>query len=278
MNRGRFALNGRARTALLFISAAGYLASFSDLGGPLQAEMLPDAKRAAVLVDLERDAALPSLASLIRRDPFAGVPRPRRLRNAPRWSDPPNEPLVPDIDPGAAGELAAAAPAPETLQVAVRATITGAHPVAYVAEGADLQIVRVGDIVAGRRVAAIDLRGLALSDGLRVDLPESYLPTPQPAAASEPDLQSALSELARSRRGFHERAAPPAPALTPAAAPAAAIPAEAGAPAPAAPSASTTPAPMRTVDSRGIAPGVNPTPDLVDPTAFPYPYPYPPPH
>jgi hypothetical protein len=228
--------------------------------------MLPDAKRAAVLVDLDRDAALPSLASLIRRDPFAGVPRPRRPRNAPRWSDPPNEPLVPDIDPGAAGEFAAAAPAPETVQIAVRATITGAHPVAYVAEGADLQIVRVGDVVAGRRVAAIDLRGLALSDGLRVDLPESYLATPQPVAASEPD------------RALHERGPAPEAAPTPAAIPAAALPAEPGGSPAGAASASATPAPLRTVDSRGLAPGVNPTPDTVDPTAFPYPYPYPPPH
>jgi hypothetical protein len=125
----------------------------------------------------------------------------------------------------------------------------------------------VGDIVAGRRVAAIDLRGLALSDGLRVDLPESYLATPQPAAASEPDIQNA-----------HERAAVPEAALTPAAIPAAAIPAEPGAPAAGAASASATPAPLRTVDSRGLSPGVNPTPDTVDPTAFPYPYPYPPAH
>jgi hypothetical protein len=168
------------------------------------------------------------------------------------------------------------------LQIAVRATITGAHPVAYVAEGADLQIVRVGDIVAGRRVAEIDLRGLALSDGLRVDLPESYLATPQPAPAGEPDVGSALSDLARLRSVVRERGAAPAP--TPVAAPAAttlpaaAGPAEAGAGAPGAASASATPAPIRTVDSRGIAPGVNPTPDTVDPTAFPYPYPYPPPH
>jgi hypothetical protein len=110
------------------------------------------------------------------------------------------------------------------------------------------------------------LRGLALSDGLRIDLPESYLATPQPAAASEPN------------RALHERGAVPEAALTPAAIPAATIPAEPGAPAAGAASASATPAPLRTVDPRGLAPGVNPTPDTVDPTAFPYPYPYPPPH
>jgi hypothetical protein len=31
---------------------------------------------------------------------------------------------------------------------------------------------------------------------------------------------------------------------------------------------------LPTVNARGLPVGVNPTPDAVDPTAFPYPYPY----
>jgi hypothetical protein len=205
----------------------------------------------------------------ILRDPFAGSPSD----NAPYpGNDRRNfgaagitatgtggSVVVPDID-GSAIERAAPL-------LTLRATIAGPSPVAYLDDGSGLQIVRVGDVVAGRNVARIDLRGLAFADGTRVDLPDATpssatAATPQPATGRRRDASRTNASRALSGAMPGVSPAAPAPPILPAPGPSAS------------PETYPTPAPLRTADSRGLAPGVNPTPDTTGPTAFPYPYPY----
>jgi hypothetical protein len=189
------------------------------------------------------------LALAIVRDPFAPsgpgeeYGRPAALADAP-------DVAVPNIDNGAL-------PAAQAAPAVVRATLVGAQPVAYVDDGTGMQIVRIGDVVGGRNVVAIDLRGVALADGTRLDLPGSARREPPPAAAPparrtpspHPNAQD-VPDATRSPRSPPSESPPPLAA---------------------------TPAPLRTPDSRGLPPGVNPTPDAFGATPLPYPYPYAPP-
>lgn len=199
------------------------------------------------------------LLDAIVRDPFAGAPDDApAARPASSW----------ESDAGAAGDrvpnidTAAGTAAPAT-QLTVRAAIVGSNPVAYVDDGSGMQIVRIGDIVGGRNVSAIDLQGVVFADGTRLNLPAA------------PPLAVPLPPVGHVTRSRAARAAarhlPPPRSSTPS-------PAAVASPSPAPELLYATPAPLRTVDARGLAPGVNPTPDLFDPTPFSYPYPYPPPH
>ncbi len=277
------ALTRGVRALLIVVSAVSYVLSLSDVTGPLDARDLP-AEPAPALRAVERPTA-PPLAAYVRRDPFAGEPEAETppddvsadgvggsgTPGAPGAPRPPKGPddadgaVVPDIATNVSVPVADATGGNDGPSFVVRATIAGAHPVAYVAQGADLQLVRVGDSVAGRHVLAIDLRGLALSDGTRLDLVESYLATPAPRAKPESRIDAAIAEIKRLRAEVEARRG-----------------ARDGAPVTAAgatittggPVSATTPGPLPTVDMRGLPVGVNPTPDAAGPTAFPYPYPY----
>jgi hypothetical protein len=111
-------------------------------------------------------------------------------------------------------------------------------------------------------VRHIDLQGIALSDGSRLDLPGTFVATPPPETGGPPNVVVPISDLRRLLAA--QQAGNGVPATSgPQAAPTSAI-------TPGYPS----PGPLPTVDQRGIPVGVSPTPDVNDPTAFPYPYPY----
>jgi len=233
----------------------------AELG--LEAETLsPDAHLGALTaISAER-----RLVDAIVRDPFAGAPDgdAPALPTSPSASDAGTVGVrVPDIDTVAGN----AAPA---TQLVVRAAIVGPNPVAYVDDGSGMQLVRIGDVVGGRNVSAIDLQGVAFADGTRLDL------APAPAHEDAPDLFRARprARAARMVRAHRTSAAPPGAASTIPASPRT----ETATPSPAPELLYPTPGPLRTADARGLAPGVNPTPDFFDPTPFAYPYPYAPPH
>jgi hypothetical protein len=277
----RFSTTPRARRALLLVSATTYALSFADPGERLDAQDLVRASGERSVRVTERTPPAAG-AFAIRRDPFSGGPSddddvavagPLPAPSSGVAADP-GGPSVPDIAAGPfPAPLATAAddvPAAYEVPLSVKATIAGERAVAYVAVGSDLQLVRVGDTVAGRRVAAIDLRGISLADGTRIDLVERYDATPAPQRAGNPHATDAvLRELARLRSLIEARHA--------AASPTGAEPATAPTPAPPAAEAEPTPGPLPTPDTRGLPVGVNPTPNPLAPTAFPYVYPYAPP-
>jgi hypothetical protein len=169
---------------------------------------------------------------------------------------------VPNIA-GAPADLAMNdASAGSEMTLVVRATIVGKHSVAYVANGSEMDIVRVGDSLGDRRIASIDLEGIAFTDGSRLDLVASYEATPAPAPVRSNAIDLRIDQLrklfARSDVSGNAQVSATQPPIE---APQTESP--------------VTPAPLRTTDTTGLAPGTNPTPDLSDPTAYPYPYPYP---
>jgi hypothetical protein len=275
----RLTITSRQRALLLFVSASGYTAWFSGLGDRTSAEELGPVAQPFVTVGERPD--LPSVAAIIVRDPFAGKPLPGAASganananaNAARNPVQPSsavgsgDVVVPDIasrSGGASGEAT----------LVLRATIVGPEPVAYVANGTAMDIVRVGDSLGERRVAKIDLRGIAFADGTRLDLPDAYVPPPEPArhrAANEDRIS--LAVLRRLLLPSHAQPLPdgrsdgntPNPQMQ-------ATPLQT-----ASASAFPTPAPLPTIDMRGLPVGVNPTADPNGPTPYPNPYPYAPP-
>ncbi len=245
----------RVRTLLVAFSAACYVASLDDPGDPLDARGLAPAVPFA-MAGHDRWTS-PPIAALVRRDPFSGSPTTSPIRQAGATL-PDSGPDVPDIDPSA--DYGAASAPPDAF--VVRATIAGNHPVAYVAHGDDLQIVRTGDELANRRVAAIDLRGVTLSDGARLELPGAYVAPPAPPVRAASRGDAMLEAIARLRSLVLRRTVPVTAGIV--------APPLVASPAPGV----VTPGPLPTVNARGLPVGVNPTPDAVDPTAFPYPYPY----
>jgi hypothetical protein len=217
--------------------------------------------------------SVPRVASQIVRDPFAGSPQAAPDRSAANASSAAPQPEPPAVanDAGDANgsvpKIAGAgvppgASATEPMTLTVRATIVGRTSVAYVANGSAMDIVRVGDSLGDRRIAAIDLEGIAFTDGSRLDLVASYEATPAPPPVRKNAIDLRIDQLrklfARTSPGSAAQVAPTQPPIE--------------APQTEAP---VTPAPLRTTDTTGLAPGSNPTPDLSDPTAYPYPYPYP---
>jgi hypothetical protein len=197
-------------------------------------------------------ARLVSIANVIRRDPFAATPSPSGgSQDPPAQGDRPN--LVADVSipPGlTVPDIAAAAQpfaeAPRTY--VIKATIIGSSPVAYVDDGTNLRIVRVGDSLGGRSVQLIDLWGITFTDGSRLTLPEHH------------DESQASPRSTESR---HTRGRP----TTQSHAPQTAIPAE-----PLPSQSPPTPGPLPTVKPGAFPLGTAPTSDPSAPTAFPYPY------
>ncbi|GAC1530335.1 MAG: hypothetical protein NVS2B8_18380 [Vulcanimicrobiaceae bacterium] len=152
-----------------------------------------------------------------------------------------------------------------------RATIVGRNPVAYVANGNVMDIVRIGDRLGDHRVAKIDLRGIAFADGLRLDLPGNFEAPPAKRAASGGGVTIKLDDLRKLLAGPRAAGplAPPAGANPGTVATAVPTPAPTG--------TFPTPGPLPTIDQRGIPPGTNPTFDPTAPTPYPEPYPYAPP-
>lgn len=275
-------LSRAQRGALLFVSASAYLAWFFGYDGRIDAQGLAASPVPTLTIAARR---LPQrVASLIRRDPFARgaddlrgdalshagtVTTTASLKNddesvtVPNISGPPDATTLADGNDGASGGSGSAF---ETL--IVRATIIGSDPIAYVANGSTMDIVRVGDRLGERRIAAIDLRGIAFADGTRLDLPGSFVATLAPRTQGG----AVTIKLADLRKLLFAKAgaplAPPAkeasPPLPPVATPASITYPTAG--------------PLPTIDPRGIPVGTNPTPDANGPTPFPIPYPYAPPH
>ena len=60
------------------------------------------------------------------------------------------------------------------MQLAVRATIVGPNPVAYVENGTVMDIVRVGDTLGEQRIVRIDLRGITFGDGSQYGVKLNY--------------------------------------------------------------------------------------------------------
>ncbi len=273
----RLSLTQRQRALLLFLSASGYTAWFSGLGERTNAEDLGAVPQPFVTIDVRPD--LPRVASLIARDPFAGKPSagsaramPSDRSHAANAAGADNELAVANL-PGASDavtvpDIANAGAVPvAALTLVLRATIVGPNPVAYVANGTAMDIVRVGDTLGDRRVAKIDLRGIAFDDGTRLDLPVSYVATPQPArrhsASGDRVTLESLRRLllpARDQQASAARATqtqpPPQPTQT------ATFP---------------TPGALPTVNTQGLPVGVNPTSDPNGATPYPNPYPYAPP-
>jgi hypothetical protein len=281
-------LTSRQRATLLFLSASGYIAWFSGLGDRIEAQGLGPSETATFTI--AQPGRVPNVAGVIRRDPFAGKPPERATAGLMPSSALRSEGFtalgddrantrgdaalaiasgsagvtVPNI--GAEPSVVAQVSAP-TLTLALRATITGPNPVAYVANGSVMDIVRVGDTLGDRRIAKIDLRGIAFADGTRLDLPEISLSSPrQPATrAPHPSAPRTLT-IGDLRRLLLPRRAEPA-----------AVPDAPTMPVPSPTYNYPTPGPLPTIDQRGLPVGVNPTPDPNAPTAYPYPYPYAPP-
>jgi hypothetical protein len=207
-----------------------------------------------VIAPLPGEARMPAyepLERVIKRDPFVGAP------SRPHANPPPDASF--DAD-GSALDFVAfdAPPDPPPIEgnLILKATIVGEEPVAYLASGSTMRIVRVGDLIGERQVVAIDARGVRLSGGMRLELESSSAPRISPS----PRLRArALRQPDATRKA-------PAPSssasLPPAASPTTLIPA--------------TPAPLPTIRFGAYPLGSRPTPDPGAPTAFPYPYPYPP--
>lgn len=275
------ALTRAQRAALLFVSASAYLAWFSGFDERLEAQGIGGTPTPTLTI-VSR-AAPRRVASVIVRDPFAGGPI-SGAESAAADSGPEVDAsstlsgnqvtTVPNIatSGGSSGfpsgvELASNRDAgnPETL--VVRATIVGSNPVAYVANGSTMDIVRIGDRLGERRIAKIDIRGIAFADGSRLDLPGAFIATPAPQKPNS-SITLKLEDLRKLvRRAERPPLAPGAGSATLATAPAASP----------SPATYPTPGPLPTIDPRGIPVGTNPTPDASGPTPYPNPYPYAPP-
>jgi hypothetical protein len=250
-----------SRRLWLLVSATSYAATFCGSGDRLgAAEVSIVSMSASVAAYPSTD---PPVESIVRRDPFVGSMPHAHARTADETGA---DVTVPDIVPRYADEIAfGQTPTTEAPALSARATITGSRPVAYVEVGNTLTIVRIADTVAGKRVAAIDLRGLRFSDGTRLDLTGPSMREPTPGPAKESKRPDALArEFRRLRQLVLSRSITSATGIPP---PAVSARSSDGV---------VTPGPLRTVDPRGIAVGATPTPDADGPTAFPIPYPYPP--
>ena len=281
----------RQRSLALFFSASAYVAWFSGLGERLDAQSIVGSPTPTLT--LAPRPLPPRVGSVIKRDPFASAPS----------EDPPEPLAVPqsqsasqDLSPGytSVQNLAGAPPVPDpetgatsvgqqsessdariassALTLVVRATIVGANPVAYVANGSMMDIVRIGDRLGDRRVAKIDLRGLAFADGTRLDLIGNFeAPISRPKRRAATGGATIRLDDLRKLLGIARLQSPP---LAPPAG-ATVVTATAAPPVPA--GTFPTPGPLPTVDRRGIPVGTNPTFDPTAPTPYPEPYPYAPP-
>ena len=267
------------RSLLLFLSASGFVAWFAGVGAPLDAANITGPRIASIT--MPPSAPIPRVAEAIVRDPFAGAPvEPAALeRPAPSGDTVPAIPASPSDAAGGTTDSvpnignamppAAAAPTP-AVSLIVRATIVGKTSVAYVANGSEMDIVRVGDSLGDRRVTTIDLEGIAFDDGTRLDLSSTYLATSAPVASTHGDIAIPLEALRKMLQPLRTR-----PAQTPATT---GVPLATARPEQSPAVVAEPPEALPTADQHGLSPGQNPTPDAGGATAFPYPYPYPPTH
>ncbi|MGP6159191.1 MAG: hypothetical protein ACLPYS_17070 [Vulcanimicrobiaceae bacterium] len=253
------------RSLLFFFSASGYIAWCSGLDGRLAAQIVA-APRLATLASLP-ERPPPRVSSIIRRDPFAEERAdiaPVSVADsgggdlgAPAATVADDGVTVPNIADLPGGD----APVPQTL--VLKATIVGPNPVAYVQDGSGMDIVRVGDLLGGRRVRRIDLQSIELNDGSRLELPGMFA---APPAAPNPSLPAGIPGRTVRKQVVEQQSASAAPSAVPSPPP----------PQPTPRPGYPSPGPLPTVNRNGIPVGVNPTPDLNAATAYPYPYPYPP--
>lgn len=270
-------LSRRQRTVLLFISASAYLASFSGLGNRIDARGLARDTTSAFAFEPRRTLA--RIGTIIVRDPFAGAPQRRALideiagapsvsNSVTRSSDIAIDTTIPDIATAVDDRVANArnivGEAAASILV-VRATIVGRNPVAYIANGSAMDIVRVGDRLGDRRIVSIDIRGIAFSDGTRLDLPGAFVASPARVRPGSSSITIKLDDLRRLLARERPSPAPHSATTRPVAMPTPA-------------SSFPSPGPLPTVDARGIPAGSNPTPNASGPTPYPIPYPYAPPH
>ena len=262
------------RTLLFFLSASGYVAWFAGVGSQLDAQGIVGQRVPSITIPAA--SPIPRVAEAIKRDPFSGAPAEPVAADAAASADGDVRPAeaassknaldsdsVPNISAGGVPPAVAAAPA---MTLVVRATIVGKNSVAYVANGTEMDIVRMGDSLGDRRIRKIDIEGIAFDDGSRLDLASGYNATPAPILPKTKTITLTADQLRRLSASYNAQAAavrPPVAAPTP-------IPPTA---APAAPETNALP----TADQKGLIPGTNATPNANAPTAFPYPYPYPPP-
>ena len=263
------ALTRLQRTLALFFSACTYVAWFSGIDDPLEARGID--RTPSIILSPAPPWRRPHLDALIRRDPFAGAPERSDVADGTNGIDvsqTPDANAREVADRVASGSLATNAGSPST-EFVLRATIAGPNPVGYVANGAAMEIVRVGDRLGERVIVKIDLRGLTFSDGTHLDLPDAYAPTP-PAPRVEPArITLRLDQLrALLRVTVPDRSAP-----------ARTMPTAASVPSPSVADAGRFPTPgaLPTVNQRGFTVGTNPTFDPTAPTPYPEPYPYAPP-
>jgi len=272
----RVSLTRSQRALLFFLSASSLAAWFSGIGERVGAQDV-DGEPAPSFTLIRR--TLPArVSSTIVRDPFVAPSRTTRSdegpapgNNAPEGAPSGRQLLpVPGSFDRAGGivvpNIADVQYAP-AMTLTVRATIVGPNPVAYVQNGAVMDIVRVGDTLGERRVTKIDLRGIGFNDDSRLDLPDGYAATPVPARASGRLITLGLDDLRRllqPRQALGVPGSHPADTATPA-------------PGPAPSESYPTAGPLPTVNTQGLAPGANPTPNAAGPTPFPEPYPYAPP-
>jgi hypothetical protein len=245
------AITKRARTLLFFLSASSYTAWFSGLGERIAAQ------GAAGYTGSEASERGTNAGSIsfptIVRDPFARASDPDTTGRSTQTIR--ESMIVPDIAIDRIGRV-------DRVQLVVRATIVGQNPVAYIDDRGTMDIVAVGDALAGERVAHIDLRGVSFTNGDRLELPDVEH-TPPPAVASGNTIFVRLADL---RRLLTAKQATPLPS-SPVQPNGAAITTNA--------TQTATPAvhgprPLRTADSRGLTVGTNPSPDPSDVTAQPY--------
>lgn len=281
------ALTPRQRSLVLFLSASSYIAWFSGLGERLDAQGISGSPSPGMTI--EPRPLPPRVNTVIRRDPFAGAPASTETSQSmgasrTRTLAYDSGANIPNVSGGASNsagsvpDIGGAQPYPtsetdprgngSSLTLVVRATITGTNPVAYVANGTMMDIVRVGDRLGDRRIAKIDLRGLAFTDGSRLDLPGNFDATPAPRGGNDA-VTIKLEDLRKLLVGA--RANPP---LAP---PAGTNPTALAVPKPAPTNTFPTPGPLPTVNQRGIPVGTNPTFDPNAPTPYPETYPYAPP-
>jgi hypothetical protein len=203
----------------------------------------------APLREMPAIRAFHSVVAAIRRDPFSGAP------NHPHPAASPMHGLNLDDFADFVALAGSSEPPPAETEFVLKATIVGAAPVAYLASGTAMRIVRVGDMVGGRKVDSIDARGIELSGSMRLELAASATPhlTSAPRRASRPPFNAArVRDFAAS-----STSASSAPSL-------------AGSEPP------TTPGPPPTIRPGAYPLGSRPSSDPSAPTALPYPYPYPP--
>jgi len=182
-----------------------------------------------------------SIGQAIRRDPFAGAP-------GPDVSSTLSELTVPDPNDDSEAPRETAAPHSD---YALKATIVGATPVAYITAGSIVRIVRIGDTLGERRIVEIDALGLTLSDASRLTLGSTRIPSISPVPRGALRRARSMPKASSSPEARTDSVL-------------------------ATPMNIATVGPLPTVKPGAYPFGARPTSDPAAPTAFPYPYPYPP--